>query len=204
MPQILLIRPGCTEFDEQQRIQGTLDLPLSPRGEQQVAGLLDELRKRDIDLVLASPCEPSRSTAAMIGSALGVDVKEIDNLQNVNQGLWQGLQLDAVRKKHPRVFRQWEESPESVCPPGGETLSEAVRRVRQALEKPLRKKGTIAIVAADPLAAIIVSVLRGAPLEAGAPACSGACGTVVVVKENTYKSVTGEFVSPEAAAARPI
>ena len=29
MSQIVLIRPGSTEFDEQQRIQGTLDLPLS-------------------------------------------------------------------------------------------------------------------------------------------------------------------------------
>ena len=33
MLQIVLIRPGTTDFDEQGRIQGTLDIPLNERGQ---------------------------------------------------------------------------------------------------------------------------------------------------------------------------
>ena len=32
--QVLLIRPGATDFDDQGRIKGTLDMPMSERGRQ--------------------------------------------------------------------------------------------------------------------------------------------------------------------------
>jgi broad specificity phosphatase PhoE len=202
MSQILLIRPGCTDFDEQHRIQGNLDLPLSVRGEQQVAGILQELAKFSIDHIFTSPCEPARSTATALGVARGLPVKEVETLHNVNHGLWQGLKVDEIRRKHPKVFKQWQESPEAICPPGGETLTEAVERVRKALEKPLKKKGNLAIVAADPLAAIIAVVIRGTPLDAVPPACAGICGSWEILKENNSKPLSGEFAASELAALR--
>lgn len=202
MPRILLIRPGCTDFDEQHRIQGNLDLPLSDRGRQQVTKLLSELAEITIDVLYSSPCEPARSTAAAIGEARGLGVKELESLLNVNHGLWQGLTIDEVRRKHPRVFKQWQESPEAICPPGGETLTEAVERVRKALEKPVKKKGTVAIVAADPLAAIIGAVLRGAPLDAIPPACEGVCGCWELLEQNLTKTPSGEYSFAELAALR--
>ena len=203
MSQIVLIRPGCTDFDEQNRLQGNLDLPLSPRGEQQVAELLAELAQFPIDMIYTSPCEPSRTTALQIGAARGVPVKEIENLQNVNLGLWQGLQLDEVRRKHPKVFKQWQESPEAICPPQGETFVEAIERIRKALEKPLRKKGNLAIVAADPLATIAAALIKGTALNATPPACSGGCGSWEILGENKHKPLSGEWVASELAALRP-
>lgn len=206
MAQILLIRPGCTEFDEQQRIQGNLDLPLSPGGRQQVERLLADLAHVEIDVLYSSPCEPARGTAEAIASARGLSVKEIAGLCNVNQGLWQGLKVEDVRRKHPKVFKQWQESPEAICPPGGETLAEAVARVRKALEKPLKKKGNLAIVAADPLAAIICAVVCGTSFDSIPAVCQGACGSWQVLTENTAKTTSGEFSISDfvpVAPARP-
>src|SRR5262249_51150604 len=104
--------------------------------------------------------------------------------------------------KHPKVFKQWQESPEAICPPGGETLTEAVERVRKALEKPLRKKGNLAIVASDPLAAIVAAVVRGATLDTIPPACAGVCGSWEVLKVNNAKSGSGEFVAATLTATR--
>src|SRR5262245_35290305 len=202
MPQIILIRPGCTEFDEQHRLQGNLDLPLSKRGEEQNARTLGDLAGFALDVIYASPCEPSRSTAAALGAAHGVVVREIESLHNVNHGLWQGLKLDEIRRKHPKVFKQWQASPEAICPPGGESLTEAVDRVRKALEKPLRKKGNLAIVAADPLAAIIGAVVRGTTLSAIPAACAGVCGSWEILRENDAKSGSGEFVASALTAMR--
>ena len=202
MANILLIRPGCTDFDEQHRIQGTLDLPLSQRGQEQLARLVADLEQTPIDVLYTSPCEPARSTAAALGAARGLPVKEVEGLQNVNHGLWQGLKIDEVRRKHPKVFKQWHESPEAICPPGGEGLTEAIERVRKALEKPLKKKGHLAIVAGEPLASIICAVLRGTPLEAMAPVCSGTCGSWEVLKENDVKTISGEFAVASLTAAR--
>ncbi len=201
MPHIYLIRPGCTDFDEQHRIQGKLDLPLSSRGRLQVERLLADLAHVEIDVLYSSPCEPARSTATALGAARGLAVKEIEALHNVDHGLWQGLTVDDVRRKHPKVFKQWQESPEAICPPGGETLAEAVDRVRKALDKPLRKKGNLAIVAADPLAAIICAVVRGVPLESITAVCQGACGSWQFLTENQTKTSSGEFSLTELASA---
>ena len=204
MPHIYLIRPGCTDFDEQHRIQGKLDLPLSARGQEQLARLLLDLdlAQVQIDVLYSSSCEPARSTAAALGAARGLAVKEIETLHNVDHGLWQGLKVDDVRRKHPKVFKQWQESPEAICPPGGETLAEAVNRVRKALEKPLKKKGHLAIVAADPLAAIICAVVRGTTLEAIPAACEGVCGSWEILTENSAKTSAGEYAVSELAALR--
>lgn len=193
MSQILLIRPGCTDFDEQHRIQGNLDLPLSTGGRRQVEQLLADLAKVEINVLYSSPCEPARSTAAAIAESRGLAVKEIAGLHNVNHGLWQGLTVGEVRRKHPKVFKQWQESPEAICPPGGETLAEAVARVRKALEKPLKKKGTLAIVAADPLAAIIAAVVCGTPLGSVPAVCEGVCGCWQALRENVAQTPAGEF-----------
>jgi len=202
MSQILLVRPGCTDFDEQHRIQGTLDLPLSARGEEQVASILHDLADFPIDVIYSSPCEPARSTAAALAAARGLPVKEIESLSNVNHGLWQGLTVDEIRRKHPKVFKQWQESPEAICPPGGETLTEAIDRVRKALEKPLKKRGNLVIVAAEPLASVVYAVVRGSALDAIPTACNGVCGRWEVLKENDSKSQSGEFAVAELAATR--
>jgi phosphoserine phosphatase len=171
MPDVVLIRPGCTDFDEQHRIQGTLDLPMNARGQEQVQDLIEQLRPSALETLYATSGEPSRSTAAAIGASLGIPVKELDGLHNLDQGLWQGLLLEDVRRKYPKVFKQLQESPETICPPQGETVPEAVERVRKALKKPLKKKKQIGIVAPEPLATLIASVLRGGKLDGPVPIC---------------------------------
>src|SRR5690349_15871304 len=117
MSDVVVIRPGCTDFDEQHRIQGTLDLPLNERGQQQVAALVEQLRPLRLEAIYTSDCEPARSTAEALGAELGLGVRELEGLRNLDQGLWQGLQIEDVRRKYPKVFKQWQESPERICPP---------------------------------------------------------------------------------------
>ena len=45
MVQIVLIRPGSTDYDEQGRIQGTLDIPLSEQGTREVERVIEEIRQ---------------------------------------------------------------------------------------------------------------------------------------------------------------
>jgi broad specificity phosphatase PhoE len=161
MPEIVLIRPGCTDFDEQRRIQGVLDLPLNHRGHAQVLGLVAQLQGVEFDVIFSGPSEPARSTALAICEPCGAGLKEVDDFRNLDHGLWQGLQVDDVRRKYPKVFKQWQECPESVCLPEGETVAEAVERIRRGLRKCLKRKRTIGIVASEPLATMIGCVLRG-------------------------------------------
>ncbi len=166
MVQIVLIRPGSTNYDEQGRIQGTLDIPLSPQGSANVQQLGEELRQFDIAVVYTSPCEASWQTGSMIAQALSAKVKKIDALQNLDHGLWQGMEIDEIRRKHPKVFRQWQEQPEIICPPEGEMLRDAQERVKVALTKLLRKhkSGTLGVVVPEPLATLVHSFLTHSQL----------------------------------------
>lgn len=158
---IYLIRPGQTDFDVQNRLQGSINLPLTEDGELEVDEIVADVRSSNVRRIYTSPTEPALSTAQRIADTLEIPVKVLDSLTNVDLGLWQGLCVNEIRSKQPRVFKQWEEAPDSVCPPQGEDGSEACRRVAAALKKPLRKGGSIAIVASEPLASLIECYLQG-------------------------------------------
>jgi probable phosphoglycerate mutase len=143
-------------------VQGTLDVPLCEDGRQEVERMVEELRSQPISAIYRSPCQSAAQTAEALSAALNVKAKTVDKLQNVNQGLWQGLLVDEVKTKQPRVYRQWQEQPETVCPPQGETLGAARQRVQAALSKLLKKHksdGLVAIVTPEPLASVIRNVL---------------------------------------------
>lgn len=171
MSTAILIRPGETDFDQQARIQGGLDLPLSETGRRQVRELIGRLSELSIETVYASPTEPALSTAREVAASLDVPLKELEGLENLSHGLWEGMLLEDVRRKHPRVFKQWREAPAAVCPPEGETCAQANERIRKALKRPSRSRRTFAIVAPEPLATLISSVLRGQDPCLPGPVC---------------------------------
>lgn len=181
MPDVILIRPGATEFDEQSRIQGTLDLPLSERGRQQVAELVRQLGSTKPDIILAAPSEPARTTAETLGAELDVPVKPLEGLRNLDQGLWQGMHVEEICRKYPKIPRQWRESPESIRPPGGEEVAAALERARAALAKPLRRNDIIAVVSSEPLATLLRCTMLGQKLEVPGPMCGGGQSQLVEV-----------------------
>ena len=166
MVRVVLIRPGTTDYDEQGRIKGTLDILLNDFGNNQTAQAADELSELDIEIVYSSPCQAAAETAAVLANSLGVKSKSVNRLQNLDHGLWQGKLIDEVKSTQRKVYKQWQEQPETVCPPEGETLSSARQRVQTALEKILKKHktGTIGMVIPGPLWSIVRSTLDNSDL----------------------------------------
>ncbi len=161
MSTVVLVRPGCTDFDEQKRLQGCLELPLNNRGQNQLTKIVEALKSLPIEAVLTGPCEPCLSTAKAVAAAMHVKLIEKEELCNLDHGLWQGMNVDDIRRKFPRAYKQWEDAPETVCPPEGETVNEVLDRIISALKKPLRKYDTFAVIASEPLASLISCSLRG-------------------------------------------
>lgn len=153
MLTIVLIRPGSTDYDVQQRIQGSLDIPLNAQGAAEAAETAGQVRDKLLEVVYAPASQPSLETAEIIAKTLKIKRKKIERLHNLNQGLWQGMLVAEVRHKQPKVYRQWQEQPENVCPPEGEMLGAADERVQAAVTKLLKrhKEGTIGVVLPEPL-----------------------------------------------------
>ncbi len=157
MLKVILIRPGASDFIDQGRIQGTLDVPLNEHGTAEVSKLIGELGNQTIAAMYCSMCQPAEATAEAIAKALHVKLKPLRGMQNVNQGLWQGMLVDEVKRKQPTVYRQFQDQPECVRPPDGETLSEASDRIEKVVDKLLKRHrdGTIGLVLPEPLATLV-------------------------------------------------
>ena len=78
-----------------------------------------------------------------------------------------GPLLEEVKRKQPKVFKQWQENPETICPPEGEMLQAARDRIDFFLNKVYKKhkSGSIMVVVAEPLASLLVSVLEQSELK---------------------------------------
>jgi probable phosphoglycerate mutase len=157
MLRIVLIRPGATDFDEQHRIRGNLDVPLNQEGLTEVARLIGELRDQRLEVIYTAPEQSAMETAEPVAEALGLKLKKLDRAQNMDLGLWQGMAVDEIRVNQPKVYRQWQEMPQNVRPPEGEMLDQAEQRVRTAVTKLLKrhKEGVIGLVVAEPLASLV-------------------------------------------------
>ena len=192
MLRIILVRPGTTDFDRQGRIKGTLDIPLNPQGAEEAARVAAELLDEHVEAVCTAPGLASRETASVIARTLGLKAKRVDRLRNLDLGLWQGKLIEEVKKKQPKIYRRWQEHPETVCPPEGEMIGDAMRRVRSALDKLLRKhrSGTVVLVVSEPLARLVRCQLTDEQLgDLWQAECE--CGSWEAIAVQTEKLVAG-------------
>ena len=122
------------------------------------------------DCLSALYCGPGENvihTAEIVGKALGVRPKRLDEFRNLDQGLWQGLQINEIKRRNTKLYRQWIEAPETICPPQGETFgcTAYMGRIKAAFRPILRRHHdeSIGLVVAEPLASMVASYLRCEP-----------------------------------------
>jgi probable phosphoglycerate mutase len=177
MLRLILIRPGLSLFEEQARIQGNLDIPLADSGREQVLSQRESLAALKPLAIYTAPSAAARETAEILAKPLRLKPKVLAELENLDQGLWQGMLIDEVKHKQTKVYKTWLEQPQSVCPPDGETIDEAFARIESGLEKLIRKhrEGVAAVVVSEPLASILQLRLTGQPLGNLWQACAGGC-----------------------------
>lgn len=167
MCNVVVVRPGSTLFDEEHRIKGSLDIPLSPVGVEQVHRIASDLSQLPISAVYCGPCESAQKTAREIAEITSAKFKVCDCFRNLDHGLWQGKLIDELKKQQPKLFKQVQENPRAFSPPGGESVAEAETRIEKMLNKLCKKHAgeTIAVVIPEPLASLVSHRLRATDLD---------------------------------------
>lgn len=174
MAKILyLIRHGKTEGSEVGRYKGSIDVPLSEEGIEEikkVAGFIKNVgTNRSLPLrgVYSSPLSRALKSAKLIAEPHGIRPMVVPDLRERNFGLWEGMSFDEIKEKYPKEFNAWAENPLKYKPVGGESTIEVRDRVIRAVEEILanHKEETIAIVAHGGVNRIILCHLIGIPLE---------------------------------------
>ncbi|MEI8176322.1 MAG: histidine phosphatase family protein [Candidatus Omnitrophota bacterium] len=161
MTKLILVRHGLTDWNKSGRIQGALDIPLNEEGRKQIqliiAGLAHLKGVRKIDAVYASRLSRSFETAAGIAKVFNVKVKRLAELNEFDQGVWQGLLEKQIEKRFKKIYSAWKADPRLTQPPQGESLAQVSGRVLPAVERMLKQYsgGAICIVTHQLVSAII-------------------------------------------------
>ena len=131
--QLLLIRHGETAWNAEHRIQGQLDIPLSPLGVLQSARLAECLANEPIDAVYSSGQSRAWLTAAPLAARLGLEVIAEPRLRERSFGIFEGLTLDEIAERYPPEFKKWRERDPAWRPEGGESGQQLIDRVLSAV-----------------------------------------------------------------------
>lgn len=162
MPRMYVIQTGRTVWDEQTRVESAPGAPLTDTGRDDVRDALAGLVGHAITTIYTSPGQAEQQTAELIAPALGAKVRTHKDLRELDYGLWQGLTVEEIKRRQPKLYRQWTECPQSVRPPGGETLAEAQDRLCQAARDILKRhKNGGALLVLRPVALGLLKCLFG-------------------------------------------
>ena len=129
MTTLLLIRHGPTEWNEQGRIQGRSDPPLSAAGRSLVQGWRLPEAEGDAEW-LCSPLKRAQQTAAILrGQAVAGDGRLIE----ADWGAWEGRSLEDLRASGGPAMAENEARGLDFQPPGGESPRAVQQRLMPLL-----------------------------------------------------------------------
>jgi broad specificity phosphatase PhoE len=146
MLNVLLTRHGYTTSGEVV-LGGTIDVPLAPRGREEVAALGRRLSGVRIDRLIASPMIRAQETARLIAGDRSIETDE--RLREMHYGRWEGLTFQEIPVLDPELRARWESDPSDTHTPGGESGAEVASRVLSFLMDLIESEGISSSLVAD-------------------------------------------------------
>lgn len=135
MTRFILVRHGQTEWNRVERFRGRADIPLNKTGLAQVNALACHLASWAIAAVYSSPMKRTKETGKVIARQLGLEVKPLEGLLDIDYGALQGLTPEEAEERYPNIYRQWLQEPHLVHFPQGESLAQLGERVLEPLRE---------------------------------------------------------------------
>lgn len=165
MVRLLLVRHGESVWNEEERIQGQQDVPLSERGRAQAKALGRRLRDEFLVACYSSPLRRAAETAREILSTLASppSLTLMPELMERRFGEWEGKCLSDLDKKE---FARWLAAHQLPAPPDGESMDELLVRVERGLRRILTEvpEGLVLVVGhGGSLKAMLCVLLRLPP-----------------------------------------
>lgn len=160
-----LIRHGQTRWNEEGKIQGKTDIPLNETGLLQAECLADAMEHYPVTAIYCSVLERARQTAACVAERKQLAVRPMEQIREVDFGLWEGKTWKEIQETYPEDSVRWDRNPAQGTPTGGELRESCRQRVQQAVEQILAEAGgDVAVVAHGGILVYVIDyLLRNQP-----------------------------------------
>lgn len=127
LARLVLLRHGETDYNARRRVQGHLDVELSPTGREQARRAAPLVAAFAAERLLTSDLRRAADTAEEVAAACGLAAKPDPRLRETGLGLWEGLTHLEVEASWPGGLARWRADP-TWAPPGGESKVEVAER----------------------------------------------------------------------------
>ena len=132
MKQLVLIRHGESQWNLENRFTGWVDVPLSPKGEEEAREAGHKLKAFRFDHAFTSVLTRAIRTLEIILEVIGQTGLTVEQNQALNERMYGELQglnkAETVQKFGEHQVKQWRRGYD-VKPPGGESLKDTAARV---------------------------------------------------------------------------
>lgn len=123
MLQLYVVRHGITVWNQEGRVQGHTDVPLSAEGVEQAKRLAARLANEQIDAVWSSDLARARATAEEIAAIHSLPVQTTAALRENGLGEWEGLtENEILARGDEAIWRAFRRDPGTHRPPGSEPM----------------------------------------------------------------------------------
>ena len=193
---LYLVRHGATANNRAKppRLQGRrTDPPLSDEGLAQARQTGKFLADSPLDAVYSSPLLRARQTAEAIAEPHGLAVEVVEDLIEVDVGVWEGRDWDEIQRDDPEAYRGF--MTDATVNPylGGEDLTTVLARAKPAFERLMEENvgRLIVVVAHNVVNRAYLAELIGMPLARYRSIPQDNCGlTLLRYRKGRVKPVT--------------
>jgi len=161
--RVFLVRHGSTILTAEDRFAGSIDVPLSDEGREQVRRLAGRLAAEKISAVYASPLGRTMETASILAQSHGLPVQPVSGLREISHGRWEEMTRKEVEEKFPEEAEEWGRDPFTFAPEGGESGLAVTARALPALMEIIRSHlgGSVLVVSHKATIRLLLSSLLG-------------------------------------------
>lgn len=141
MAQLVLIRHGESQWNLENRFTGWVDVPLTPKGEQEARDAGKKLKGFRFDCAFTSVLVRAKETLRLVLEEIGQTTIPIEENKALNERMYGELQglnkTETAQKYGDHQVKIWRRSFD-VPPPGGESLKDTAERVLPYYENRIR------------------------------------------------------------------
>ena len=110
-----IFRHGQSSYNVEGKIQGhTNNSVLTDRGIDQAYATADNLKNKDVEIVISSPLRRAKQTGNIVSKVIKVPLQYDERFTEVNVGVAEGMHYTQALEKFGELYRKWRSSKTQV------------------------------------------------------------------------------------------
>ncbi|MCK4839923.1 MAG: histidine phosphatase family protein [Desulfobulbaceae bacterium] len=164
---IFLTRHGKTAANLENRFAGRTGEPLHQQGCEQLAGVADKLKEKQINAIYTGPLARTSQSAEIISKVTGASLHTSEPFNEILIPHWDGLTKEEITAQFGPEYPTWLSSPDKFNLPDCETLNQVQERAAMEIEKIFRERAgeTVAVVSHLIVVRCLVLYYRRQPIS---------------------------------------